>query len=616
MAILNRTFPFIVIMTLLVLATSATPMALADGEHGRERAAEVVPNHYIVHLQDGVDADEVAREYRRQGARPDHVYERVMNGFAGEIPPGLLKRLERDDRVADIEQDWVATIASVTTQKNPPSWGIDRVDQRELPLDSAFSYSEAGKGVRAYVVDSGVRSTHRDFGGRVAAGFDALQGTTTEDCHGHGTHVAGTLAGKDHGVAKEATIVPVRIFDCDGRTSGGVYYAALDWIIDTHPSGTPGVVNLSLTASASSKGDAATAELVTAGLAVAVAAGNDGDDACKRTPAREATVLTVGGTESNDSRASWSNHGTCLDLFAPGRSITSTAHTSDTGTARWSGTSMAAPHVAGAAAVLFGANPTATATEIQDLVLSETTTGVVSDARSGSPNRLLYTDPYLDGDDSSEPEPHQDPVADFSADCTDLSCSLNASGSSDGDGTIVSYEWDFGDGNGATGVEVNHTYANEGTYDVTLTVTDDHDATDSMTRTIEVTEPNETDDGSSDSDVSDDSDESDDSDDSGDTGDSDDTAPLELEGQTSQTRGSWTATVTARTHPAEAGQVITYRWESHRGDTGVGECTTGADGTCGFGSLSLPNREQWVTFTVTEVDGATSSGYPSLTLER
>ena len=620
----RRTMPLVSLVAAFVLTLTMAPVTAA--EHGPERASEVVPGHYVVTLTDDAEAAAVARQYQRRGADVGHVYRRALNGFAGSIPPALLERLERDERIAQVEPEQVITPASQTTQTNPPSWGIDRVDQRTLPLDNEFSYTGTGEGVQVYVVDSGVRSTHQDFAGRVAPGFDALGGSSTEDCNGHGTTVTGPIAGEDHGIAKDATIVPVRIFDCDGSTTASTYYAGLDWILDHHDADAPGVVNLSLVSRASSTGDAAVRELIDHGLVVAAAAGNDGSDACDRSPAREPSVLTVGGTQSDDARASWSNHGECVDLFAPGRTITAPSHSSDTGTRTASGTSMSTPHVAGAAAVLLGADPDASPAEIHERILSAATAGVVRDARDGSPDRLLFADPDVG---VSTDEPVEDPVAEFSADCTDLSCEFDASSSSASEGEIDTYDWELGDGVSSDGESPTHSYAEEGTYEVTLTVIDEHGGTDTATESITVSAPEDSPEDDSDSDGSDSGDsDSDDSsgddsgendssgeDSSGDGSDDDAHPELTLDGSAERVRNTWTASATVATAPASPGEVISYQWESHRGSTGAGECTTGDDGTCTVEvSASFQNREQWVEITAS-VDGSPGPS-SSITIER
>jgi subtilisin family serine protease len=282
-----------------------------------------------------------------------------------------------------------------TTQLNP-TWGLDRSDQRALPLSGSFSYGATGKAVTAYVVDTGLLSSHVEVTGRVAPGYTVIgDGRGTEDCNGHGTHVAGTTGGTTYGIAKGITIVPVRVLGCDGSGSTSGIVTALDWVVSNHAAGTPAVANMSLGGGASSTLDSAVDRVVTDGVTVVVAAGNSGADACASSPARAARALTVGATDNTDAKPSWSNYGTCLDLFAPGVSITSAWYTGSTAANTISGTSMASPHVAGAVAALLESAPTSSPDTVANTLLGAATTGVVTSAGTGSPNRLLHADPTL-----------------------------------------------------------------------------------------------------------------------------------------------------------------------------------------------------------------------------
>ncbi len=343
---------------------------------------------YVVRFVSGASPAAEAPGLQRDGARVERLVERVFPGAVVELSERALERLRRNPRVALVEPDMVVT--TFNTQANPP-WGLDRVDQRPLPLSNSFTSVAQGAGVRLYVVDTGVRADHVDFTGRVVAGTTTIaDGQGTSDCNGHGTHVAGTAAGAVHGVAKQARIVPVRVLGCDGSGTLSGVIAGLDWILGQHPVGTPGVVNMSLGGGISSTLDAAVSRVISGGLVVVAAAGNSGTDACSTSPARVAAALTVGATSSNDTRASWSNFGTCLDVFAPGVSITSAWPSSPTATNAISGTSMAAPHVAGLVAVLWSQSSGSSAGQVQSRLVGDATPGVVGSAGSGSPNLLAY----------------------------------------------------------------------------------------------------------------------------------------------------------------------------------------------------------------------------------
>ena len=349
---------------------------------------------YIVLLQPGSDHASAGREFKRAGWRIEKEYTNVLSGFAVSLPVGAVAGLEHNPKVQYIEPD--AEVIASDTQSPAPSWGLDRIDQRAMPLSNSFTYSATGQGagVKAYVIDSGVLSTHTDFEGRVAPGFSAIDDlvNTTEDCNGHGTHVSGTLAGTTFGVAKEATIVPVRVLDCQGSGTTAGVIAGLDWVARDHTSG-PAVANMSLEGKPSRALDTAVASLIADGVSVVVAAGNSHASACASSPARVEEAVTVGATNTTDSRAPYSNFGQCVDLFAPGSYITSDWYTSSTATNTLSGTSMATPHVSGVVALFLSRTPTLTPSEVALALTSSATAGVVADAGPRSPNLLLYTDP-------------------------------------------------------------------------------------------------------------------------------------------------------------------------------------------------------------------------------
>ncbi len=308
--------------------------------------------------------------------------------------------LAKNPNVKYLEVD--AAVHAAAVQLSAP-WGLDRVDQRLLPLTSSFNDGDnSANGVSVYVVDTGINTSHSEFEGRLTAGYSSVAGGI-EDCNGHGTHVAGTIAGRTYGIAKSATIVPVRVLDCAGSGTYSSVIAGLDWIAASAPSGVPAVVNMSLGGPASSTLDAAVKNLINRGISVVVAAGNSNTDACTASPARVAEAITVGGTTIIDSRASYSNFGTCLDLFAPGSAITSAWTGSASATNTINGTSMASPHVAGIIARFIAANPSLSPSQVASSLKSGATQGVIGSVGSGSVNLLAYLDFLFDGSVVTQP---------------------------------------------------------------------------------------------------------------------------------------------------------------------------------------------------------------------
>lgn len=348
---------------------------------------------FIVVLRDSVARPaEVANEHsRRFGSDVTRVYRHAIKGYAAVMDGADLGALRADRRVAYVERDGRASISAT---QNGATWGIARIDQRNGPAGNTYSYTTTGAGVTAYVIDTGIRASHSEFGGRVVGGVDKVDNDTdASDCNGHGTHVAGTIGGATYGVAKGVTLVPVRVLDCDGSGFWSWVIAGIDWVAADHGSGRA-VANMSLGGGANTAVDDAVTGAILDGITFSIAAGNSNQDACRYSPARVSTALTVGATTSSDAKASYSNYGSCLDLFAPGSSITSAW--SDGGTRTISGTSMAAPHVAGVAArILQGSalSPSAVA----QVVIGDATTGVVGGmtrkVATSTPNRLLYRAP-------------------------------------------------------------------------------------------------------------------------------------------------------------------------------------------------------------------------------
>ena len=357
------------------------------------------PGRYLVRYSGGTDMAAVARGLRSQGVEVRGTFSRAVRAAAVTTTAAKAAALARSPHVEAVEVDGVV---QATGTQFGATWGLDRIDQRNLPLSTDYTAPAQTSAVDAYVVDTGVLAGHAEFGARLAPGYTAItDGLGSSDCNGHGTHVAGTVAGSTYGVAKSTKIIPVRVLDCYGSGYMSDVVAGLDWVVAHHAAGAPAVANLSLGGEPNSTVDAALQAVIGDGVTATVAAGNSAVDACSASPARVPAAITVAATNSSDQQATFSNYGGCVDLYAPGVSITSAWHTSTTAVNRLSGTSMAAPHAAGAVALLLSQSPAATPAENATRLTADSTPGVVTASTSGTPNRLLFVSPV----EQAAPEP-------------------------------------------------------------------------------------------------------------------------------------------------------------------------------------------------------------------
>ena len=362
------------------------------------RAADRVPNRYVVVLDpvamrssSEISEKSATRLSNAYGGAIEKVYSNALQGFSAEMTPQAAEAMSNDPSVLFIEEDSYVSVN--VTQTNAP-WGLDRVDQRSVPLNTAYNYVRTGAGVHVYVIDTGIRTTHTEFGGRATADFDSMyDGQNGNDCHGHGTHVAGTIGGLNYGVAKDVRIHGVRVLGCNGIGTVSTTVDGIDWVTANHIS--PAVANMSMGSAASLLMDFAVQGSIDAGVTYVVAAGNAAIDACQYSPARLPAAITVGATDQNDARASYSNYGSCVDLFAPGTGIMSAWAWNDNATSSASGTSMATPHVTGTVALYLEQNQNATPAQADAALIGDATSGQMSGETNGSPNMMVFTAPAV-----------------------------------------------------------------------------------------------------------------------------------------------------------------------------------------------------------------------------
>jgi subtilisin family serine protease len=374
----------VALLLLVLLALLALPAAAA-GASPAER--------YIVVLDDGRAGAVADAHARRFDADIGFVYRHALSGYSARVPRTRLDELRSAPAVAYVERD--RRVEAFTTQTDPP-WGLDRIDQRSRPLNNRFTYSNTGQGVEAYIIDTGIRFSHGQFGGRAVNGHDAVDGGPAQDCHGHGTHVAGTVGGSTYGVAKQVTLVAVRVLDCDGSGPTSGVIEGVDWVTGDHVPGQPAVANVSLGGPRSSALDTAVRSSIADGVGYAVAAGNGNifgraGNACNFSPSRVGGAMTISATNRKDRKISWANYGRCVDWFGPGAGITSAWFGSDSDTETISGTSMATPHTTGVAALYLEDHPGASPRSVRTALFQKTTKNIVGSSRTAN-NHLLFTD--------------------------------------------------------------------------------------------------------------------------------------------------------------------------------------------------------------------------------
>ena len=357
----------------------------------KNNPSQPIPDQYIIEFNENNGsippglAKKIILEANGRGL---YEYNTVFKGFSAKLPEQALDKLRRNPFIKNIEKDQTVSITTSGVQTGLPSWGLDRIDQRTLPMDGQYAYQNIASNVYAYIIDTGIDMTHLEFQGRATSGYDFVDNDAdASDCNGHGTHVAGTVGGQTVGIAKGVRLVAVRALDCAGSGTWSAVIAAIDWVATNGIR--PAVINMSIGGGISSSVNTAVANATSKGVNVVVAAGNSGSDACQISPASAPSAITVAASDSGDNQAGFSNNGPCVDVYAPGVGITSS--TMGGGYASWSGTSMASPHVAGVVALYLAGTPTATPTQIAYALSQDATQGAILGASAGTPNKLLFS---------------------------------------------------------------------------------------------------------------------------------------------------------------------------------------------------------------------------------